>query len=70
MGNNLDLVSLLGFPMHIMCSVCNNQIRSYFEDYDIESGTPFINGKFNLHCYCIECDFEFSFKGILKIEEL
>ena len=74
MGNNLNLVELFGFPKTIECPSCKRDIASDFDDYDIDSGEPFDNGSFNLHCHCPDCEdnnkpCEFYFTGKILILE-
>lgn len=57
MGNNLNLVSMLGVPQHLTCPLCSNQGTSDFDDYDIDCGDPFpAAGQLALDCRCQKCD--------------
>ncbi len=69
MGNNTDLVWLLGLPEKTKCPRCTREVDTYFNEYDIECGDPSFkkNGCLKLHCYCDECEYEFYLK--FKIEE-
>ena len=68
MGNNLDLNSLLSLPIKIKCPTCKRKIKSYFDDYDIECGSPdasnYEDGYMRLMIYCDIC--ETTFYGVVE----
>ena len=70
MGNNLDLVSLLGLPEAVVCPRHKGPIHSFFDDYDVECGTPSASengGLLTLDCHCNECNFSFEVKVMCKV---
>ena len=74
MGHNIDFVSLLGLPEKVICQKCRNKIPTYFDDYDIDCGSP--DAKDNSKCltldvYCEVCDesFKARYKFIRVVEE-
>lgn len=63
MGNNVNLVQLLGLPPEIVCPRCMKGMDSHFDDYDIDCGTPqaaFNKGELTLDCYCPSCEHEWQ----------
>jgi len=63
MGNNIDLVNLLGLPKEIECPRCSKLIYTGFDDYDIDCGDPEADlngGELVLDCMCCNCDYEFG----------
>jgi hypothetical protein len=61
MGNNIDLVKLLGLPTETNCENCGRKIKTNFEDYDIECGGPDAarnGGMLTLDVYCHCCGHE------------
>lgn len=63
MGNNLDLCQMLGVPDEVLCPRCHTIMSSYFDDYDIECGSPNLEpGRWSLRCYCQECEHEWYIK--------
>lgn len=70
MGNNLDLVALLGLPEKTNCPRCRKSIKTNFDDYDIECGTPQASendGFLLLDCCCGECDNDFQLAVQCKV---
>jgi len=70
MGNNLDLVSLLGLPKTVICPRHKGPIDSNFDDYDVECGEPSAEkncGLLTLDCYCHECDLAFAVQVMCKV---
>lgn len=62
MGNNVDLVKMLGLPKKLMCPECNKVSDSYFDDYDIDCGEPNPSpGQWTLRCYCQKCEYEWNY---------
>lgn len=62
MGNNIDLVWLLGLPIRTNCKRCQARIQTNFEDYDIDCGKISADdnsGYLVLKVQCHECDYEF-----------
>lgn len=69
MGNNLDLVQILGLPATVECPTCTKKIPTNFDDYDIECGDPILGGGlFKLDGYCQNCknSYIYKFKIILS----
>jgi C4-type Zn-finger protein len=66
MGNNLNLIKMLGVPEYVHCPSCDRNIRTYFEDYDIECGDPNpFRSVWHLNVYCPKCDYKFTLDFML-----
>ena len=62
MGLNLDLTKMLGVPPTVVCPGCAKVVRTLFESYDVECGTPTpVAGEWRLCFYCDECEHENEF---------
>lgn len=61
MGLNVNLVQMLGAPESVECPFCQKQVKTRFDDYDIECGNPNSKPAFwSMDCYCENCDKEFQ----------
>ena len=71
MGHNLDLIKMFGVSDKLTCNHCNQVTETYFDDYDIDCGTPNIkNGVWELDYYCEHCDKESTYKFKINIVEI
>lgn len=71
MGNNMDLIELLGLPSKVNCPVCKEEVKTDFDDYDIECGDPILGGgKFKLDCYCEKCDNAYTYNFKVNITDI
>ena len=73
MGNNLDLVQMLGLPKEITCPKCNHITTTLFDDYDVECGNPNKEkGEWALDVYCPTCEnkWEQNYKVILETPQV
>lgn len=62
MGHNADLAWLMNLPTKIECPHCKKKLRTHFEDYDIDCGTPMaVKGRMELDLYCLMCDRSFAY---------
>lgn len=69
MGNNLDLVQMLGVSSRVKCPKCEDEVRSYTNDYDVECGNPNPEkGIWILDYYCPNCKHEWEYKFRIKLE--
>lgn len=69
MGHNIDLQWLMGLPEFYRCPLCKEMTPTYFEEYDIDCGSPEAKaGQMWLDVQCRHCQHDFRF-GI-KIELL
>jgi len=69
MGNNLDLISMLAVPELLACPRCGREVRTDFEDYDIECGDPFPHpGHLALSCYCTNCEYSWEWQAKIHLE--
>jgi hypothetical protein len=71
MGHNIDFQWLLDLPEKVKCPKCHNLVRSSFDDYDIDCGTPqaIDNSGFlvlDVQCNICEESFEVKFKTEIK----
>lgn len=63
MGNNIDLVEFMGLPETVTCPQCKREMRSRFDDYDIECGDPNEkDGWMHFDCYCHTCEHNWQYE--------
>lgn len=62
MGDNHNLIKMLGVPATTTCPKCKNITDTFYYDYDVECGKPndSINGRWELHVQCNICEHEFK----------
>jgi len=59
MGLNLNLAKMLGVATASACPRCHKTFNNYFDDYDIEAGSPNTGtGEWKLSNYCPYCEHE------------
>lgn len=71
MGLNVDLCQMLGVPKKVICPHCKKQVKTHFNDCDIEM--PRINpkpGVWDLHCYCEDCDKDWKYSVKINLEQI
>jgi hypothetical protein len=67
MGQNLDLVRMLGMPAETDCPRCKAKVSTYADDYDVQCGDPNKNiGRRSLSLYCSTCEFEWEAEYIIR----
>lgn len=65
MGNNIDMIELLGLPKEAKCPGCGLMRKTGFDDYDIECGRPEAarnGGRLTLGIYCDVCGHEWQMR--------
>ena len=65
MGNNIDFPYLFNLP-EIKCPKCKRSFTSQLEEWDIDCGTVFKDGKYKFEIICDECNKEFTMEVIVN----
>jgi hypothetical protein len=66
MGLQIDLHKAFKAPLRINCPECGRDIRTIFDDYDIETGCNQRPGEWRLLVGCDNC--EFASEMVFKVE--
>lgn len=70
MGLNLDLCQMLGVPDEVECPRCHRTVSTYFDDYDIECGSPNDEcGVWVLSVNCSECEHSWEIEYQIELKE-
>jgi len=68
MGKNLDLIDMLGLSAAIKCPHCGAEIKSDYDDHDVQCSTEYDKGHWKIHRSCGECNKDFTHEFQLRFD--